>query len=94
MLNVEMALEIGINACIDKLGREFVRTHREQAVAAFGEYESGVFCFVGVEEDTINKNNDAVYILDSCSVFPYRVSCYVSLDDGALSFVECVLPTK
>lgn len=94
MLNVEMALEIGINACIGKLGREFVRTHRDQAVSGFGEYENGVFCFVGVEEDTIYKNSDPVFILDSCSVFPYRVSCYVSLDDGALSFVECVLPTK
>ena len=77
MLNVEMAIEIGINACIDKLGREFVRTHREQAVAAFAEYENGVFCFVGVDEGTVHENSDTVFILDSCSVFPYRVSCYV-----------------
>lgn len=94
MLNVEMALEIGINSCIDKLGREFVRTHRDQAVSGFAEYENGVFCFVGVDDGTVAKNKDTVLILDSCSVFPYRAGCYVSLSNGIPNFVECVLPIR
>lgn len=94
MLDDKVARKIGINACIDKLGREFVLAHKERATAAYGKNESGVFCFVGVGDGSAFENNDNALILDSCSAFPYRASCNVSLCDGTVSFIECVLPAQ
>ncbi len=90
MLNVETARKIGINACIDKLGRDFVLAHKDLATSAYGESGDGVFCFVGVAKGCDSKNSDGVLILDSHSKFPYRASCNVSLFDGTPSFIECV----
>lgn len=45
MLTVEVARKIGINACIDKIGRDFVQTHKDFAVYACGggETENSAF---------------------------------------------------
>lgn len=94
MLNVEMARKIGINACIDKLGREFVLAHKDRATSAFGESENGVFCFVGVDDGAASTSCDNILVLDSHSAFPYRASCNVSLSDGVLNFIECVIPAQ
>ena len=92
MLNVETARRIGINACIDKLGREFVKANKEYATSAYGETDEGVFCFVGVDNIYQSKNTDSLLVLDSNSEFLYRASCNVNLYDGMFTFVECVLP--
>lgn len=92
MLNIEVARKIGINACIDKLGREFVLANKDRATSAFGESENGVFCFVGVDDGSAFENHDNCLILDSHSAFPYRASCNVNLNDGTFSFVECIVP--
>lgn len=92
MLSVEAARKIGIDACIDKIGRDFVLEHKDFATAAYGESEDGVFCFVGVDGKYQTANRDGVLVLDSRSEFPYRASCNVSLADGATSFIECVVP--
>lgn len=94
MLNIETARKIGINACIEKLGREFVLAHKDRATSAFGESENGVFCFVGVDDGSTPENSADVLILDSHSAFPYRASCNVSLSDGMLSFIECIIPAQ
>ncbi len=94
MLSVNEARKIGINACIDKLGRDFVRKYKDSCVYAYGESEDGVYCFVGVNDNPDCYDNDTdVLILDSTSKFPYRVSCNVRLTDGAVTFIECVLPS-
>ena len=92
MLSFETAKKIGINACIDKLGRDFVFAHKDLATSAYGENENSVFCFVGVDDRSASQNRDHKLILDSHSEFPYRVSCNVSLFDGVPSFIECILP--
>ncbi len=62
-------------------------------MSAYGESEDGVYCFVGVDDNLdCYDNNIGVLILDSTSKFPYRVSCNVTLTDGAVTFIECVLP--
>ena len=94
MLSVEAAKKIGINACIEKLGREFVLAHKEYATSAYGESDDGVFCFVGVDDGCKSQNSDRVLILDSHSEFPYRASCNISLADGTTRFIECVLPKQ
>ncbi len=94
MLSVEAAKKIGINACIEKLGREFVLAHKEYATSAYGESDDGVFCFVGVDDGCKSQNSDRVLILDSHSEFPYRASCNISLADGTTHFIECVIPKQ
>lgn len=94
MLNVEAARKIGIKACIDKLGRDFVLKHRDFATTAYGETENCVYCFVGVDDQRWKINNNSRLVLDSHSEFPYRASCNVSLLDGTPSFIECVVPVQ
>ena len=94
MLSVEAARKIGINACIDKLGREFVLAHRDRATSAYGESDEGVFCFVGVDDGFVSQNTDHVLVLDSQSKFPYRASCNISLEDGTPHFIEFVVPRQ
>lgn len=94
MLTVEAARKIGINACIDKLGRDFVLAHREYATSAYGESDDGVFCFVGVDDSWKSPNNSHRLLLDSHSAFSYRASCNISLTDGTAHFLECVLPKQ
>lgn len=94
MLTIEAARKIGINACIDKIGRNFVQTHKDSSVYAYGdgETEDSVFCYVGVSDAPPPPQQEGVLVLDSTSKFPYRVSCNVSLEDGTPKFIECVVP--
>lgn len=94
MLSVEAAKKIGLNACIEKLGRDFVLAHKEYATSAYGESDDGVFCFVGVDDGRKSQNSDHLLILDSRSEFPYRASCHISLADGTPRFIECVIPKQ
>ena len=93
MLDLETARMIALNACLDKLGRDFVFENRDYATSGFGESEYGVFCFIGV--DIIKESNKkCTLLLDSCSQFTYRASCHVNFLDGIPTFIECVVPEK
>ena len=89
-LDVETARKIGINSCIEKLGRDFVEKHKETSTCAWGESEDGVFCFVGVDDEE-RSGCDYALVLDSTSRFPYRASCVVSLENGAVTWREVVV---
>lgn len=95
MLTREAARKIGIDACIDKIGRDFLQKYKDNAVYAYGdgETENSVFCYVGVDDKPyVPEENPEIIVLDSFSQFPYRASCNVQLADGSTDFVECVLP--
>lgn len=92
MLSIESAKEIGINACIDKLRRDFVLAHRDSAASAYGENDGSVFCFVGVDDRCSRPMPAGTLILDSRSSFSYRASCNVDLTDGKPTFIECIRP--
>ncbi len=92
MLSVESARKIGINACIDKIGRDFVMAHKDSSTSAYGECEDGVFCFVGVDDNPVRSQRDDTLVLDSQTSFPYRASCSVNLQNGTAKFIECVSP--
>ncbi|MBR1497727.1 MAG: hypothetical protein IJ617_08895 [Oscillospiraceae bacterium] len=96
MLSAESARKIGVNACIEKLGRDFVHAFQDSSVASYTtntEDEGYIFCFVGVDNrPAVSENRPDMLILDSASRFPYRASYNVSLFDGATHFLECVLP--
>jgi hypothetical protein len=91
MLTVIEAKEIGINACIEKLGKEFVKENSGRASSGYGKHDDMVFCFVGVDPELIADSE--VLSLDRVP-FPYRASCNVSLMGGSVEFVEIVIPEK
>ena len=85
MLTVKEAARLGIDFCIDTLGRG-------NGTSAYGECDDGVFCFVGVDDKPLKIEPNESLLLDSKSIFPYRVSCNACLVDGHTDLVECVLP--
>lgn len=91
MLSDKMARRIGINACIDKLGREFVLAHQDNATSTYGKTEEGMYCYVGVSDIPLPEYEPGVLVLDSMPS-PYHASCIVNLENGALTFKEVVRP--
>ena len=91
MITYEKAVKIGIDACIDRLGRDFVTKHRETSSSAYGDRGDYVYCFVGVNDQPEGKMEDGL-LLTSESRFPYIARCKVGYEDGDIEFLECVLP--
>ena len=87
MLSVDEAKQIGKQACLDKLGKDFVQQHKEFSSFGSGEFDGKVFCFIGV--DPFHQSSGKGLILDH-EKFPYRVSCTVDKQDGRVEFIECV----
>ena len=76
MLTVKEAARIGINACIDKIGRDFVLAHRDNGTSAYGENDGSVYCYVGVDDKPwVPPDISKGLVLDSESKFPYHASC-------------------
>lgn len=94
MLSFHEARQIGINACIEKLGRQFVERNKNCATSAFGLQDNSVFCYVGIYSEFDSKINSMQLILDSCSKFTYYTSCFVDMQSGEIEFIECVLPKQ
>ena len=90
MITFEEAKKIGIDACIDKLGRDFVKKYRKTSSSAFGDRGDHLYCFVGVSDKPAEKEDGLV--LSSDSSFPYVARCNVSYVDGEISFLKCILP--
>ena len=90
MITFEEAKKIGIDACVEKIGNTLVETNKERATFGCGQHGEAVFCFVGV--DTENRDLSQGLLLDSTSKFPYMASCNVSLIDGTVEFLDCVVP--
>ena len=53
MLDLNKAKSIGLQACIDLLGRSFVKQYRDTSVTAFGEDENVLHCFLGIFRNDI-----------------------------------------
>ncbi len=93
MLTVETAKKLGINACIDELGRSFVDAHEEMSTYGYGETEDGVYCVVCVDDSPLPELEPGVLQLDGGQPPKYRASCIVNLESGALTFMEVVRPS-
>ena len=92
MLTYEDAKKIGVNACIDRLGRDFVTKHRDNASSAFGDRIDHAYCFVGVSDQPEEPMTDGLWLTSENDKFPYVARCNVAYDTGAITFLECVLP--
>ena len=91
MLTYEEARGIGINACIDRLGRDFVTKYRENGCSTYGDRGSYASCFVGVSDKPAPEMTDGLR-LTSVDPFPYIARCNVAYRDGKITFLDCVLP--
>lgn len=95
MLSVYEAKEIGIKACINKIGYEFCKMHADKSTAAYGESDGFVNCFVGVsnepsKEYDISKVDSLILTHDRD--WPYSASCNVDMENGCVEFLECNIP--
>ena len=92
MLTYEIACQTGFNACVDKLGRNFVRAHRDSMYSSYGDYGDHVHCYVGVDTAPPPKMGNGLWLTsDKC---PYFANCRVDFLDGKVTFLECVLPPE
>lgn len=90
MLTFEEAKKVGIKACVEKLGYDFVRKYQDTSCTAYGDEGDHAFCFVGVSTEASSPwDGDAIILDDSPNKkYPYSVSCNVSYADGTVTFVE------
>lgn len=95
MLTFEEAKKIGIRACVDKLGYDFVKKHNETSCTAYEDEDDRVFCFVGVGTESVAPWTGGPLLLDDSpdAKFPYSASCNVTYADGAITFLQCTLPS-
>lgn len=95
MLTYEQAKKIGTAACLDKLGSSFVKKYRETACSAYGDEEDYAYCFIGVDTKPDEPWTGGPLILDDSpeTKFPFSASCKVAYKDGAVTFLECSLPS-
>ena len=63
MLSKEAAKKIGIDACADKLGRDFILAHKNYAISIYGESADSVYCFVGVDDQHRPQNNFDTFVI-------------------------------
>lgn len=93
MLTYDEAKKIGVNACVEQLGREFVIQHKDTSCSAYGDRETHAFCFVGVdtEPDPPHEKGDPL-MLDGGKEWPVKISCNVWYNDGHIEFFDCKLP--
>lgn len=91
MLTYENAREIGVNACIDKLGRDFVAKYKDTFCSADGDRGDHIYCFVGVSDRPLPDMDDGL-VLTSDNQFPYIARCTVDYLNGEVSFLNCTLP--
>ena len=91
MLTFEEAKKIGTAACLDKLGRDFVKKYRDTACFAYGDEEDHAFCFIGIDtEPDVSSTSDRIVLDDSPEEkFPFSASCNVAYKDGTVTFLTC-----
>lgn len=92
MLTYEEARKIGVEACVDRIGRDFVNKYWNSSCPAYADMEDYAYCFLGVD-DSDGRNDTDNAKLTSGDHFPYIARCNVRYSDGNIEFLDCVLPT-
>lgn len=86
MLSLTQAKSIGMQTCIDSLGRSFVKKYKDTSVTAFGVDENVLYCFLGISTNSqafVESNSDVLTL--SKNDWDYSSSCNVSLTDGTIT---------
>lgn len=82
--------QIGFDALVNAIGREFVKKHKEGAIFSHMEEEKGLFCFIGID---LHPETAPLCLCASMDEWDIYASCYV-LDDGTVIMDECRLPEE
>ena len=82
-----------MDACIDLLGRDFVKKYQNTSSSGYGDRGDHVFCFVGVDDRPAPEmKGELVLTSDRVGQFPYMARCNVRYNDGHVDFLDCILP--
>lgn len=95
MLTYDEAVKIGIDACVEKIGRDFVEKYKDSACSAYGDRGDYAFCFVGVTDKPVKEHSDDEPLVlrdEDGDQYPYSASCKVFFVDSSIEFLECKLP--
>ncbi len=92
MLSYEQAKKIGIDACVEKIGEDFVSKHEDNLCVGYGDVEDYAYCFVGVDDAPEIIDDREELVLDSTSKWPFIAKCNVWYNDGHIEFFDCKLP--
>ena len=82
--------QIGRNALIDVIGRDFLKAHKDAAIFSCGDTEKGFFCFIGIDLHPETRCATLSVPIDDWDIY---ASCYV-LDVGTVVMDECRLPEE
>ena len=91
MLSYEEARRVGINACIDKIGRDFCEKNRDYSCAWYGDMEKYAYCGVGISDEDSYHPQERL-ILTHEEDWLYMVLCNVWYEDGRIEFLKCRIP--
>lgn len=92
MLTYEQAKKIGAEACVGKMGEDFVSKHEDNLCVGYGDVEDFAYCFLGIDDKPEHIDDKEEIVLDSASKWPYQVCCNVWYEDGKVEFFDCILP--
>ncbi len=92
MLTFEEAKRIGVDACIERLGRDFVNRYKDSSCSAYADMEEYAYCFLGVDNSPDRNDMRNVRLTENDS-FPYIARCTVRYRDGNIDYLDCVSPT-
>ena len=92
MLTYEQATKIGIDACVDRIGRDFVMKYKDTACPCYGDMGEFADCFVGVDNSEGRYGDGKTFKLTSPGKWPYSARCTVRYEDGKIEFLECIVP--
>lgn len=94
MMTYEDAKKLGTEACLGRLGKDFVREHRDMACSAYSDEEDHAYCFVGVSDqpEAVWDGEDIILDGHPGTEWSFQVSCNVWYADGNIEFLDCVLP--
>mgnify|MGYP007102052686 FL=1 len=94
MLTFEEARKIGVDACIDLIGRDFMQKHRNNSSSGYGDVDDYAYCFVGVSDQPVSFGTELWLTSGPEHQFPYQASCKVFYKDGEIEFFDCILPQQ
>lgn len=80
--------QIGFDALVNAIGRDFIKKHKDAAIFSCGETEKGLYCFIGID---LHPEIRQVTIRESTGEWDIYASCYV-LENGEVVMDECRLP--
>ena len=90
-LTFEEAKKLGMDACVDRLGRDFVMRYRDTSCPGYGDIEERVYCFPGVN-NSADRYEDKAVMLNGGDPWSYPVKCTVRYEDGKVVFLKCIVP--